>query len=242
MSQYCSIWRFRIVWQVFNQHSFRETETQFLSLIFNDRAFDFSSSRHDIPMPNRNETFSGKINAYPVHLSKLLNERCPCLSSNKSADSINKHNVENMCQPGAPTEHWVEFLLSARNDKTSQDSHLLNADIYFIDSAVNDLNEGVARQKKTNYLNISPMDYIKRQNELLIHIISNFTTQPSIMYVGVSTRDYGQWYDSRIIRTTDSVYMHKELTSYYNIPHFSVVDGLGPFDTHESMDWFLNVF
>ena len=37
-----------------------------------------------------------------------------------------------------------------------------------------------------------------------------------------------------VVRTADADHIHKEVTKYYDLPHLSLIDGLGPFYTKES--------
>ena len=152
---------------------------------------------------------------------KVLNDKWPCTTSTPSGK--NNHVVKNLCSSGAPSEHWPDYLLRIQNGETNfkaEYDHIYNADIFLIETAVND--ELGTESYKMNKWNISPIDYIKKQTELITHMISNLPNKPSIIYVGASTRlQSGLWYDIRNTRTTDSVYIHKELTTYYNLPYLS---------------------
>ena len=86
---------------------------------------------------------------------------------------------------------------------------MFRADIYLIDTAVNDVVELCA----------ICVNNIKKHNELLIHLISNFNSNPSIIYIGSSTRIWPGhlhkvWTDSRGVCR---IYIYKYFITCYFI-------------------------
>lgn len=188
---------------------------------------------------------------YAEKFENMLNEHMPCNRTKMSSFwKPNKHMVANHCQAATPTNVFVQKYLESKSGAWDAGGFGLNmkeVDLIIVETAMNDINEGAESGRKEF---TDPTIYIKKQTELLILLFQNISTHPSMIYLGASTRFQQLHLDQNPIygcelknRWGDAVYIHSELTKYYDIPHVSVIDGMCPFYNEKArrwLEWYFN--
>jgi hypothetical protein len=162
-----------------------------------------------------------------------MNAALPC----KLDGALSSHKVENVCAGGVSTDVWVERISQSLHEDTAMRMILHDADVIMVETSVNDVNELV---KKTKNNDVGDPDLrIKRYTEILINLLLSLPNNPSVIFIGASSR--GTWHGA-YPRTTDAVHAQLGVTKKYGLPHISAIDGLGPFNTHVATTWFENVY
>lgn len=159
----------------------------------------------------------------------------PCFDSSEN-NSQSGHVVNNHCVAAVGTDFWVDEITQAIHSKKSKlHTNLMLADIVVVETAVND----VADLRTDAHLHHSdPEMQIVTFTELLVNVLLSMQNRPSIIFLGASSRVVGHG----LRLQGDSVHAHLRVTKYYDIPHVSAIDGIGPFESEDMQRWFYKVF
>jgi len=176
---------------------------------------------------------SGKQDSWPAFLQSYLDADLPCVDDG----SASTHLVDNLAVYAKSSSHWLDVVSVGLRNRNELGKAISSADIVVVETAVNDIFDlGVG----TNEGRIFDTDLrIRRYTELLYFILLSYPNQPSLIWLGASTRTQKKepW-NGTIPRLTDAVHAHLAVTKPHRIPHVSAVDGLGPFQTSETKQWF----
>jgi hypothetical protein len=156
--------------------------------------------------------------------------------------------VENLCAGGVGSDYWIDRITAAsqanssKNDRSIQQIlRLRTTDILILELAVNDwpLCHPEACYDSPNY-ELFAFD-AQRKAELLVAVIRALFPNIQIMFLGISSVLMSVW-NGTIPRRFDGVHAQLEVTKAHGIPHLSVIDGLGPFRSNVSKDWYLHTY
>lgn len=175
--------------------------------------------------------------AWPMTLEKLLNKHIPC----QSAETGNKHVVNNICAGGVASDYWVERLVEWKQKETEI---FTKADIIFVDTATNDifdipepnvpwggdlwLKRGKEFQKGAD----KDSEVFKRIKGLTEQIILLTRTQyrksPDVVYLELSWNNVIEI--AKLLENYNgpksAVNQQLEVATYYGIPYISVVKAI----------------
>ena len=159
----------------------------------------------------------GVQDAWPKHLSTLLNNYGPCVGG--------QHTVENLGVSGQAIDYWVEQLTRVAGDESNLHNSVFSADIVIVESSVNDVGLDTTR--------------ISKDAELLILVL--LKRNISVIFTGSSSRKL--WNESSPrSEQSDTVSSHLSVAKHHRVPLISPVDALGPFLTEEAATFFIEIF
>lgn len=156
---------------------------------------------------------------WPKLLNGLLDEHHPCVGNTSDA----KHTVVNLSVAARGTAHWIEMLMTQnsaheREHQSNFKEACSNANVIFIDTAVNDLYDSQA------------------QTELLIHLLNRF--YPHAVKVFILPTFMHAYTEFCCTSEMDSLLVDQlEVARYYNHLVISFVEAFKPLEDSKKLDF-----
>ena len=170
--------------------------------------------------------------AWPQTLARMLNQALPCQGGS--------HSVRNSCTPAVASDHWVDQLASGAlaslaGGVPSGRVSLADFDIALVETAVNDGEDLAQSDRLPSSAGLGAAARARVYTELLVRLLQR-SPGLSVVYVAASTR--GPAWAGDYPRTTDAAHAQLDVTRLYDVPHASLVDGLGPLRSEAAQRWF----
>lgn len=194
----------------------------------------------------------GRAFAYPALLQHYLNEVWPCVREvdpltrsvfnmsypnpqllDSSTENLNQslthipgtHFIDNQCKAAVGTPYWYQHVLQDMNVPQPKYS----PDLILLEAGINDVIDDPASY-----------EYCKQYSETFVQMIGRLPNKPSLLYVDIGERL--ETWRGETVRKMDAGQVHYLVTKYYDVPHISMVDGLGPFYSNDAVDWYQNFY